>query len=751
VLRLVARAALIAVVLVIVVVGAFAVYVGLGWRADARFDGTLAHLPVQAAVMVMRDERGIPHIRADSIHDAMFAEGYVEGADRLFQMDLLRHHVYGRVAEWFGSAALAHDLHAREFDVHGVIENEYAGLSPDERAILVAFSEGVNAAIEREPLPVEYRLLVLRPQPWRPQDSLAVGFATVLDLIDTWDSVIERDRVFRRFGQAGLDALYPITDPRYDAPTTAAPPAAVAPLPALPFPVLPGTPTPAVENPKEGSGSNEWAVGGAHTRRGRALLANDPHLSVGIPGVWYLVDIEAPGLHVAGASLAGTPGVILGHNERVAWGATNGTVVSESVYAAQTPIGARRETFGVRFSANVERTYERDRHGFIVGRYSVDWEAARSAESGISTFLRLARAASIEEATAALQNYPGPTQNFVLADTSGRAAYQLAGHIPNDPFWGLRVHPTTDPTYRPIPFAQLPAVMPSRDARVFTANNRMYGRAYPLRLSPCFSAPYRAARIKALLNAGKRYGVGDFAAMQADTLSLPERELAADAVRAAFRQHAAHDPAIASLVAALARWDGRFNPDSPSATVAFALRRAALGRFDAGFFGKAEAQKYASSVNDQLVVLLRALRERPRGYVHPDDYDAFLVAALHDVGWRPRGSNDWPWSVAGPIPIRHPLAALGIGWFNGITLPGDGDAYAIHVQKASGAQSFRAVWDIGNWDEGGIVIPSGESGRPGSAHYKDLSATWVAQTLVPLPFSRAAVDAAARHRLELRP
>ncbi|MBV8150563.1 MAG: penicillin acylase family protein, partial [Candidatus Eremiobacteraeota bacterium] len=480
---------------VVLLAASFAIFVGLGWRAEAHLDGTLSGIPVRAPVVVLRDERGIPHVRAASRHDLMVAQGYLEGSDRLFQMDLLRRHVYGRLAEWFGRAALDHDREARAFDVAGVIAREYASLSAPERETLDAFSEGVNAAIAREPLPVEYRILFVRPDRWRPQDSLAAGFATVLDLTDDWNDVIERNRIFRRLGAAGIAALYPITDPRYDAPTMRGSRAPVAALPALP----PRRARAAANFPEGVArewGSNDWAAGAARTATGRALLANDPHLTPRIPGVWYLVDLQAPGFHVAGAALAGTPDVILGHNEHVAWGVTNGTVTSESVYAAGATRRLRIERFYVRFGATTEKIYAEDKRGFLVDdpldpkhRFSVAWDPVRTPSSALSAFEMLDGAHSIDEALKALRTYPGPPQNFVLAGTGGAVTYHLAGRIPNDPAWGLWVHPAAGRLYPPVSFDALPRVASSRAAVVFTANDRTYTGAYPYRLSPSFAPP----------------------------------------------------------------------------------------------------------------------------------------------------------------------------------------------------------------------------------------------------------------------
>ncbi len=424
--------------------------------------------------------------------------------------------------------------------------------------------------------------------------------------------------------------------------------------------------------------------------------------------MWYLVDLQAPGYHAAGAALAGTPGVILGHNDRIAWGATNGTVASLSVFAANPDILDKRywqtESFGVRFGGTSAKRYyrapmmfgaETPGHKFLL----VKWQAYTKPISPLVAFNALDRAASIEDGLRALRAYPGPTQNFVLADTSGRATYHLAGTIPNDPAWARWIHPAAelDKEYAPLPFDALPDVAPSRDAVVWTANNKMYGPGYPYQLSPQFAPPYRAYRIATLLRASTKYDVAYFQSMQMDVLSIPERELAGyfDALRA---------------------WDGRFTANSTDATAAFTIRRELVRRH-----------------GDIQSGILSARSGRA------------AIASLKVP------SSPQPWGVAGAVLVKHPLSALGISFLNGTTFKGDGDAYTVHVQNSGFSESFRAVWDVGNWDAGGIIIPQGESGEPGSPHYTDEAADWERGALLALPFSDAAVARATAVVQTLRP
>lgn len=365
----------------------------------------------------------------------------------------------------------------------------------------------------------------------------------------------------------------------------------------------------------------------------------------------------------------------------------------------------------MRFGLPVRQRYYRGTREFGAtlpdGRFVlVRWDAYADPRSAFSAFDHLDRARSIADGLRALRLYPGPTQNFVLADTSGSVAYQLAGNIPDDPAWARSIHPASDlaRTYPNVPFDGLPRVAPSRDAIVWTANNKMYGAGYPYRLSPEFSPPYRAYRIAQLLKARARYDIAYFASMQLDTLSLPELDLA----RKFYRGERA--------LRLLGGWDGRFVPSSRAATAAAELRR-----------------YLTHNVNQRIIAVLLRNREHC--------CETFISLPLPFVSW----------GVAGAVMPKHPLASLGISFLNGTTFPGDGDAFTVHVQSSGLSQSFRAVWDVGNWDAGGISIPQGESGEPGSPHYTDEAADWMAGRLLPLSYSRAAVEADARERLTLVP
>jgi len=696
-----------------------------GLRISATTSGELRGLGVRSTVAILRDARDVPHVRAHSERDAFFAEGFVEASDRLFQMDLARRYALGELAVVLGAKALPTDVEQRYAAIDAIAVRQWRALGARDRAALQAYSDGVNAALKVQPLPVEFRLLAYRPAAWSPHDSLAIAAVATLELSDSWHRVFTRDAAWRRNGPRGFDALYPLSDPRYDVSLDGSASAEGR----LSFNAPHGRRENGSVKPRPGS--NVWAAGGSRTVSGRALLANDPHLDLTIPGIWYLIDVTFPGVHVAGAAIPGVPGVVLGHNGRIAWGASNAQTATCSIYHAGKLNRSSwvSERIHVRFAPDVVRTYYRTSREFGVPNDNdrndvalVRWPPYADARSTISTFLALDRATSVRSALTILASYAGSPQNFVVAGSSGAVAYHLAGSLPNDGAWGRYVHPSRD-LHAPVPavpFAALPATAPSRDGVILSANNKMYGPGYGLRLSPAFEPPYRAYRIAALLAARRTYDVEYFAHMQMDALSPVDLEIARAIVRVA-RAGALDVPQ--DRLRELAVWDGRFAPGSTTASFEYAIRTAM------------EERSSMSALLDEL-----------RDGAHSSPALAEIREALTPVTGAPRS-----WGSVGAVAVEHPLAPLRFGFLNGPALEGHGNEYTIHLQEPGFTQGFRAVWDVGNWDAGGISIPSGESGEPGSGHYHDLAAPWQAGTLEPLPFSDAAVARATRATLVLRP
>ncbi|MBV9271483.1 MAG: penicillin acylase family protein, partial [Candidatus Eremiobacteraeota bacterium] len=551
----------------------YAIYAGTALRQSAVVSGEFSNTGVVSPVRIARDDRGIPHIRAKSDRDMYFAEGFAQASDRLAQMDLLRRYVYGTVAEIVGPIQLPSDKAMRYLDARDVVERQWRHLSKPDRETLQAFSDGVNAAMLRQPLPFEFRVLLYQPKPWKPQDSLAVTLAICASLDDSVGNVFARDALWHKLSQHAYDTALPLSDPEYDVSFNGVHDSTHL------QPSVAGSSLPASGIHQNVRGSNAWAAGAARTKNGRALLANDPHLDSSIPGIWYAVEMRSATTHVAGVTIPGIPGVVLGHNQRIAWATTNGMTSSLSVFHAPK-LQARfwhREVFHVRLGRDVEKSYYRTPREFGVpadGEGSIAlarWAPYTEVRSPLTTVLRLDRASNVRDALDAIADYAGPAQNFIVAGTDGAVAYHLAGPVSNDPAWGRYVHSAADlrQTYGRIAFAQLPSSSPSRTGVLISANNKMYANGYPLRLSPMFAPPYRAYRIAQLLDAHAKYDVAYFASMQLDVVSPADAEFA-HRLAAYARSHPGYLPAQTSD--ALASWNGSFSPGSTVATLVHVLR-----------------------------------------------------------------------------------------------------------------------------------------------------------------------------------
>ena len=709
------------------VVGAACALAYLSYAAAGIFQaspatGARTVLALRAPVTLFRDARDVPHIRARNEYDAYFAEGFAQASDRLFQMDLIRRYVYGQLAEMLGPIQLDSDEQMRALDVRDIAQRQWRHLSGREREWLEAFSSGVNAAMLREPLPLEFRLLLYRPRPWTPRDCLAVALAMSVSLGDTPQNVMQRDALWRSSTRAQYSRLLPLSDDRYDVAADG-----WAKRGRVPDEHLAWAPKRGLS--LNGFGSNAWAAGSNRTIDHRALIANDPHLTIGIPGIWYLVEIRSPHLHVAGLTIPGVPGVVLGHNDRIAWATTNAMVSTLSVFQAGSLSrrGWKAERFGVRFAPDRARAYYRTAREFAIpledgrGAVLVRWPAFSSSASALSTVLRLDEARTPEQAIRILRSYAGPPQNFLIAGSNGEVAYHLAGQIPDDPAWGRYVHPSADlvKPYPLVAFEALPHAGPSRDIVLLSANNKMYAPGYPYRLSPMFAPPYRAFRIAQMLRARRVYDAGYFEQMQLDTISPVDAEFA--------RELAAYARTHSGLLTArqaheLAAWGGSFDPHSRTATLEHALRAAV-----------------ESSAISPYAALGAARQSNPPLQV---------LDQLREIA---RTALPQPWAQAGRVDVLHPFGPIGFPFFDVPALPGNGDQYTIRVQTPVLAQSFRAVWSVGDWETGGASIPSGESGRLGSPHYDDLRTAWIDGALPALPFSDAAARRAARTQLLLTP
>jgi len=750
---------------------------GIYWRwsraALPKLDGH-ARLPGLAApAVVRRDGLGVPHIQAGSTLDAVRAQGYATAQDRLWQMDLLRRRAQGELAEAFGEGALRADREARTLGLAHVARRALDALDAGSRALLEAYAAGVTAYIasHRGELPLEFRLLRYEPRPWQAADTIAVGKLLALDLAQGWESEAFRATVGDALPPDVQDLLFPSAFPDDR--------------------ILFGDDhrkgPQATDAPDHARGSNNWVVSGAHTATGRPLLANDPHLGLGVPSIWTAVHLTAPDLDVAGVTLPGAPGVILGRNRRVAWGCTNVHDDSADLYVEEfdgydrykvpggwETVTIRDEPIRVRDGAlsatshTVTHRVRATRHGPLVeirGRlYALRWTSLDETPE-LTAFLLMDRASNWEEFQEALRRFPGPSQNFVYADVDGRIAWYSAGRLPirrsGD---GSRPYPgaTGDGDWVGfVPFESLPHLVDPPSGRIVTANNRLVGADYPYVVGRGGIGPWRAAALFRALESREGWTADDMVKLQGERLSLPHLDLARALVDAAGRHRG--DAVWDEVGREMAGWDGRMQPDSRAAALAMATFRS-LG--DRVIGPRVEKLAAAQSLRRRTVAVHRLVRDRPPAWIPAGDagWDTALrgawEAAVADLT-RSLGPDRgrWRWGAMNRMAVHHPLSRvvprLALLLDPPVTEMGGSSTTpnVLHISPAGSIEgpSMRFVADLADPDGIRLVNFMGQSGHPASPHYGDQFQAWVDVETPRLAFTPAAVARETRHTLTLVP
>lgn len=650
-----------------VVAGAGVLSYLAGRRAVPSWSGTVRIPCLDAPVEVLRDAWGIPLVRAASEVDLFRAQGFLHAGDRLFQMDLLRRAGAGRLAEVVGSNGIGSDRLVRTFGFARHAREEVALLDESTRGALTAYAEGVNAWIDssRGRLPVEFRLLGYRPERWRESDSLLPTRLMALSLCGNWQSELVRAEIASRYGH---DALAIIDDNEQGRDFAA----------QIGVEVLGDLVTAARDATASiglgfGTGSNSWVVGPRRTESGGALLANDPHLDLTLPSIWYEQVLRSPTLECRGFTIPGVPGVILGHNGRIAWGFTNSPVDVQDLYLEQVdeaagtyrdvdgsdqPLTLQRERIRVKGGDDVFLEIRSTRRGPLITDavahhmdqpVSMRWDAVRPGRSSDAMF-GVVRATDFEGFRTALGLWTAPAQNVVYADTKGNIGFQHAGEVPvrrgSDGTLPRLGDDSEGEWVGTAPYLEMPwAFNPSAD-RIITANDRLVDDAFPHFLSNEWMNGYRGDRIRELIDARERTTVEDHARIQVDVHSIPGARFAS---LLATLQPTPATIAGREVLDALLAWDGELRPDDDGA-IAWRLASRALQEQAFGFIGdllprylgfsRTGINGFWSLFGRSTPRLLAAIEQDDRRLL---DTGARIHREHPADGWQP--ANDWQEAV----------------------------------------------------------------------------------------------------------
>jgi penicillin amidase len=784
-------AVLVVIVLLLTIVGGG---VWLRWRTRASLpvlDGAILVPGLSARVEVLRDARGVPHIRAQSVADALFAQGYVTAQDRLWQMDLNRRNAEGELSEIFGDRTLRLDIESRTLGLPRVAERALAEFSPDERRLLDSYTRGVNAFIEshRDRLPLEFQMLRYEPQAWREIDSVAAALNLSTALSQSWESDLMREHIAAKLGKELFADVFP-DHSALDVP--------VADVPGSPQHRLKTAATdlsneayqdnllseailPARMESPGGVGSNNWVVNGSHTKSGKPLLANDPHLAHSIPSVWYMIHLKAPGLDVTGVSLPALPLVIIGHNEHIAWGMTNTAPDVQDLYIESfnfrdprkylhngqwVDADIRDESIKVRNQRNYHFTVMVTRHGPVISHDS-DRDLALQWTLLIPhtvrfPFLRINQASNWQEFTAALRDFNVPMQNCVYADAEGNIGYYAAGLVPirKQGNGSVPVPGSTDDYDWTgfIPFDDLPHSFNPPGGMIATANGRIVPDNYPYFITAKWEAPFRTARIFQLLRDGGPFHSSDMLRIQTDILSLEDAWLAKQLLAAAAKQPPFR-PDDQYVLDILKSWDGEARADSAPTLVLEVTRGALLARILKPKLGdNLSGYRWPLST----MFLQNVLEQNLTRWLPPGDAD-FNMTLMNslDEGIRriptlvhSQNQAAWRWGDTIPLTFHHPLSGglplLG-RWLDVGPFPQAGTGTTVKQTTPRLGPSMRMVVDFSDLDQSMQNLTLGESGQVFSPYYRDQFSAWYTGQSFPMLFSDAAVEKGAVHILVLDP
>lgn len=760
----------VAIVLLLAVVMAGALVYVRSSRPPVDGGVTLAGLghPVEA----FRDSMGVPHLFAEDETDLLFAQGYTQAQDRLWQMELFSRVAQGRLSEVLGAGLVDTDRFLRTIGIWRAAAAQEVALDSTTLGGLKAYAAGVNAWIDGHhgALPPEFLALRFEPGEWTPRHSLAIEKIMAWDLA-SYDNGVQLSGAVRAVG-AGRAAILQESDPPEG--TT------ILESDAIPPPV-PATAAALLDASSITRASNAWVIGGALTRSGKPILANDMHLALRAPSLWYLMALHAPGYEVAGMTLPGVPFVVAGHSRAIAWGFTNAMLDDVDLFVERpdpadasrylTPDGSapfetRTDTIRLRGRDEpVVVEIRSTRHGPVLENVrsvggsdvvAMRW-AAHDPSTSLTAIPAMGRARDANEFVAAIAEFDNPHQNVVYADTAGGFGYAMAGRIP---IRGTGRRPPVLPVpgwtgewdwagY--APFSAHPQVFAPSQGYVVTANNRQVAGAAADGISAEWEMPFRAERIRQMVRAGGPFSAADVAAMQLDVRDLLAERYRDVAVRAAERagQHGA--------ASELRSWNLEASENARGAALFNVWYERLRIQVQRAFYGGRPLWFPRRALN--LVLDSAALPWLANGDVTLDSLASrALVEADSIVAGR-------TWGEVHTIGAEHALAASALlNRLLGLNIgpePAAGSPVTVNVAHYGGGAvplrstygpSQRHVADLADIDgAGGFILPTGQSGLPFDEHYDDQWPLWRRGGLWRVPLDRAAAQARAVHRLVLRP
>jgi penicillin amidase len=764
------------------------------------FHGSISIKGIKNEISVIRDTWGIPHIKAETIEELIFAQGWVHAQDRFWQMELNRRTGQGKLAEAFGKAALDTDRLTRTLGFNRLAQEDYNLMDDVNKNLLHQYTNGINSWLTSSKLPIEFLLTKIKPEPWTPIDSLAFGRVMTWTLSHGWSGSLTRQDIIEKVGieMAEELAIYYPEDNPVELPEGLS-------INLNVDKMVESATGPFLNKDLEGGGrgSNAWVVTGKLTDTGRPVLCNDTHLKLSTPGVWYINYLKSnDGYNATGASLAGIPGVMLGHNEFTSWGMTLAFTDVEDIFIEKVDVTDKEkyeykgesislesfeEIISVKGKPDHVENVRKTIHGPLIGGVTGREKFALSLSSKslqpnqiVRGFMEISQSKNWDEFVIGVKRIEAPQLNIVYADVKGNIGLAVTGNIPIRnkgngqlpvPGWSGEFDWGVD-----IPLDEMPKVLNPKEGYVISTNNAIADDSYPYFLGNSFMNGYRAKRVKSVFESSKPITQDICKSLHGDVYSIPGQEFVEGLIKG-FRTA---KPKAQKMIDILSDWNYVLDTDSVGGTVYQVVIYFLVRNIVEPKLGKELTDKYLGVGEHPLLLpvsellghttpaLFRMVQNTNSKWIKSDkELFSLIENSLNQTcNWLEKrfgiDSENWNWGEIHQAQFRHSLSIqppmdkiFDIGPY---PIGGDTDTVCQTAFNPSSpyhptewCPSIRFIIDVGNWENSHIICPPGISGILGSKHYDDLANLWIKNEYIPLKWNWKNIEKNGRNHLKLVP
>jgi len=765
------------------------------------YEGELTVSAITQSATIYRDNWHVPHVYTENNEDMFFCQGYVHAQDRIWQMEINRRIGQGTLSEAFGKDALNTDRLTRTIGFNRLAKADLELLNPKHRIFLEAYAKGVNEWLEHNKLPIEFTLTRISPEPWTVLDILAWGRVMTWTLSHGWSGALTRQKIINKVGDDMAEELgifYPDGNPSEI-------PNGIDINSLKVDEMMESSQGPFLAKDMEGGGrgSNAWAISPEKSDTGRPLLCNDTHLVLSMPGIWYMNHLHSTeGYHCTGFSIPGLPGLLLGHNEHIAWGITLAYTDVEDIFIEKQDVtdperyeyrgelkkyDAIQEIIPVKGEANHVENIRQTIHGPLIGSVTENSSqtialCSKSLQPNtiMGGFFDINQAENWDGFSKGVEKIKAPQLNIVYSDVKGNIGMYVSGRVPvrNKGGGGVPVSGWTGEFdwISEIPHDEMPHVLNPKCGYVISCNNKITDDSYPHYLGNSFMNGYRAARIEEKFKGLSKIDFQLVQDLHMDFHSIPGKRIK-DGLISGLRTA---KPKAQKLIDILNKWDNNLDEESIGGTVYQVFLFRLIKNIVQPHLGQTLTAKYLGIGDHPLLLpvnellghsteaVIRIFQNSDSKWVPSGKSALSLIekSLVESCLWLEENmgyeASGWKWGNIHQAEFQHSLSVKKPlhQVFNKGPYPIGGDTDTVHqsaynpsapYHSTSWCPSNRFIVDVGNWDASLAVSPPGQSGVLGSGHYDDMVSLWRKGEYIPMPWSREKVEELAEYTFVIKP